>query len=105
MGLGGVFFEGEDGRGLTVTDIDPLINRFHQQTLPVNKIASVQIRRNDPVGQKDRLFRTSLFAESAKDAAQHVDLIDGSVFLLPVKIQFIFFPLGGYHGYGLGWTG
>lgn len=105
MGLGGVFFEGEDGWGLTMADVDPLINRFHQQTLPVNKIVSVQIRRNDPICQKDGLFRTSLFTKAAEDAAKHIDLINGGIFLFPVEIQFIFLPLGGYHGNRLGRTG
>ena len=43
MGLGGIFLEGEDGGGLTVTDVDPAVNGFYQHILSVDEITPVQI--------------------------------------------------------------
>ena len=92
-----VFLEFENSRRLALAHVDALINRFHKLVLAVSKILALKLGWHKPVGKKDGFFRTGFFAQPAKNAAQHIDLILRGITLFAVKVLFALFALGSRH--------
>ena len=91
MGKAFVFLEFKHSRCLALAHIDALINRFNKLVFPIYEVFALELGWHKPVCEEDGLFRTSLFTETTKDAAEHVDLIFCSVPLFPVQKLFAFF--------------
>ena len=60
---------------------------------------------NDIFGQEDGLFRAGFLAITTENATEHVNLINGGIFFLAVKMLFTWFAFSAHHGDGFSRTG
>ena len=92
---------------LSFGNVNPLIrlDALYEHILSEDEILPQVIGRDGAVGEENRFFRAGFLAESAEDAAQHVDLVHGGVLFLAVEGFLAFFALGSRHGDRFGRAG
>lgn len=99
-----VLFKFDHCLGLPLRHIHALVHRLYELVFTKYKSLSSIICFDDPVGEEDCLFRAGFFTQAAEDAAQHIDLVHGSILLFAIQFLFTLLSFGGGHGDGFGGT-